>query len=78
MQSLSYLTDNVLSSKKNSNRIVLSFKGSPRMPLGQRLLDVGRTKFSVIFTTVGVKCDKGEIDLGQVFTCGEATQVYGS
>ena len=36
MQRLSYATETVLSSMINRNRIVLSFKDSPRKPLGRR------------------------------------------
>ena len=36
MQRLSFLTETVLSNKINRNRIVLSFKDSPRKPLGRR------------------------------------------
>ena len=36
MQRLSYPTETVLSNKISRNRIVLSFKGSPRKPLGRR------------------------------------------
>ena len=36
MQRLSYPTETVLSKEVTRNRIVLSFKDSPRKPLGQR------------------------------------------
>ena len=36
MQRLSYLTETVLSNKISSNRLVLSFKDSPRKPLRRR------------------------------------------
>ena len=36
MQRLSYLTETVLSNKITRNIIVLSFKDSPRKPLGRR------------------------------------------
>ena len=39
MQRLSYVTETVLSNKITRNRIVLSFKDSPRKPLGRRPLD---------------------------------------
>ena len=38
MQRLSYQTETVLSNKTTRNRIVLSFKDSPRKPLGWRPL----------------------------------------
>ena len=43
MQRLSYMTETVLSHKITRNRIVLSFKDSPRNPLGRRPNDADRT-----------------------------------
>ena len=44
MQRLSYPTEIVISNKVTRNRIVLSFKNSPRKPLGRRPYDDGLTR----------------------------------
>ena len=46
MQRLSYPTEIILSNKISRNRIVLSFKDSPRNPLG-RLPELGRPRREV-------------------------------
>ena len=44
MQRLSYLTETVLYNKITRNRIVLSFKDSPRKPLGRQPREKDRRK----------------------------------
>ena len=56
MQRLSYQTETVLSNKITRNRIVLSFKDSPRKPLGRRPKDLYtlRHPFTATFRSMSI------------------------
>ena len=61
MQRLSYQTENVLSNKSTRNRIVLSYKDSPRKPLGRRPREAAAAHRATEFKPGGKKSGRGLI-----------------
>ena len=79
MQRLSYPTETVLSNKIARNRIVLSFKDSPRKPLGRRphIISVRRIAPSFVENNVFITPRKRRVVVESTLASGFRDPISG-